>query len=66
MTAEGRIVATVLMAAGVALFGVLSAFLAAWFLETGQAKDSSELAALREEVRALREVVERSQAGIGV
>lgn len=66
VTAEGRIVATVLMAAGVALFGVLSAFLAAWFLETGQAKDSSELAALREEVRALREVVERSQAGIDV
>lgn len=35
VTGEGRIVATILMAAGVGLFGTFSGFLAAWFLGPG-------------------------------
>ncbi len=61
VTTEGRFVAAVLMAAGVALFGVFSAFLAAWFLESGQSKENAELLALRDEVRALRLAVEHRE-----
>lgn len=59
VTTEGRVVAALLMTAGVGLFGAFSAALAAWFLiPEGQATEA-ELARLREEIAALRRVVER-------
>lgn len=59
-TTEGRMVAVVLMSAGVALFGTFSAYLAKWFIGP-EVEESSEreLQALRIEIAAMREVLER-------
>lgn len=55
VTAEGRLVAIVLMSAGVGLFGTLSAFLAAWFVGEGRDDSSrAEIVALRSEIAELR------------
>ena len=46
ISTEGRIIAGLLMFAGIGLFGVVSGFIAAWFISPSQkevAKDSSEL-----------------------
>lgn len=52
VTGEGRFVATILMAAGLALFGTFSGFLAQWFL--GRKDDAEiELAEVRKELAAL-------------
>jgi voltage-gated potassium channel len=61
VTTEGRVVAVILMSAGVALFGTLSAYLAKWFItpEVDQSSDR-ELAALRAEIASLRAAIERS------
>jgi voltage-gated potassium channel len=56
VTAEGRIVAGVLMVCGVALVGTMSGLLAAWFV--GPNKDeSTELAALRGEIAEIKGMV---------
>jgi voltage-gated potassium channel len=55
LSTEGRLVAALLMTAGVGLFGTFSGFVAAWFLEA-PARQSGELTAiqaLQEEVQAL-------------
>jgi voltage-gated potassium channel len=54
VTTEGRLIAIVLMCAGVGLFGTFSGFLAAW-LVGGEASRTSEMEALRIEIAALRE-----------
>lgn len=61
-TGEGRMVAVLLMSAGVGLFGTFSGFLASWFV--GEEDDSTgrELAALRDEVAALRSALARPKA----
>jgi voltage-gated potassium channel len=59
VTTEGRVVAALLMMAGVGLFGTLSATLAAWFLRPKDEATNAELAELRAEIAALREAVER-------
>lgn len=60
ITDEGRMVAVVLMIAGIALFGTLSAYLAAWFIGAEVDESSEkELAALRLEIASLRELIER-------
>ncbi len=61
VTTEGRVVAAILMTAGVGLFGTFSGFLAAWFIGTNDddGGQSSELAALRQEMVALREAIGR-------
>ncbi|HTU99381.1 MAG TPA: potassium channel family protein, partial [Luteitalea sp.] len=60
VTTEGRMIAAMLMAAGVGVFGVLSGLLAAWFTEPAQASAQrdeaiAELRALRDEIRMLQE-----------
>lgn len=62
ITTEGRMVAVALMVGGIALFGTLSAYLAAWFIGS-EVDDSSEkeLAALRVEIASLRALIERQQ-----
>jgi voltage-gated potassium channel len=60
VTAEGRIVAAILMTAGVGLFGAFSAALAAWFLIPEDEATDVEIAALREEIALLRKAVEAS------
>jgi voltage-gated potassium channel len=59
VTTEGRIVGTLLMTAGVGLFGVFSGFVAAWFLSSGQKKEEDELASVRHELAALRRLLEK-------
>ena len=56
-TTEGRFVAAILMCAGVGLFGTFSGFLAAWFLAP-EREEESEIAALRQEITSLRQLLE--------
>lgn len=55
----GRAVATVLMVAGVGLFGILSGLLASWFVGADAREETVELEAVRVELAALRVAVER-------
>jgi voltage-gated potassium channel len=57
-TTEGRIVGGALMLAGVGLFGMLSGFLASWFVQPDVQHEGSEIAALRTEVARLSDLVE--------
>ncbi|HKO56971.1 MAG TPA: potassium channel family protein [Thermoanaerobaculia bacterium] len=58
VTTEGRVVAAILMTAGVGLFGAFSAALAAWFLIPEDEATNGEIAALREEIASLRKAIE--------
>ena len=57
-TTEGRVVGGVLMVAGVGLFGMLSGFLASWFVQPEVEHEENEIAALRLEVGRLSGLVE--------
>ena len=61
ITPEGRIVAALLMAAGIGLFGTFSGFVASWFLRPGQRENDVDIAELRAELRAIRELLERQR-----
>lgn len=61
VTFEGRIVAVMLMTAGVGLFGTLSGFVAAWFLAPGRKRQETEIQSLTREIQELREIVEKRQ-----
>lgn len=55
----GRIIAVLLMTAGVGLFGTMSAALAAWFLKGENDATENEVTLLRMEIASLRDAVER-------
>jgi voltage-gated potassium channel len=57
VTTEGRIVAIMLMVAGVGLFGTFSGLLAAWFLAPTNHERETELAELRREIRELKDLL---------
>lgn len=57
-TAEGRVVAALLMTGGVGLFSALSGALAAWFLKPDEEAVDAELLLLRSEIGALRDLME--------
>jgi len=57
VTSEGRVVAAILMVAGVGLFGTFSGFVAAWFLAPGQANRETELAALQRDVTEIKQLL---------
>lgn len=59
VTTEGRVIAAILMTAGVGLFGAFSASLAAWFLVPEDEATHAEITEMREEIRKLREAVEK-------
>ena len=42
VTTEGRLIAALLMSVGIALFGIFTAYLAAWFVEQTKKEDSKE------------------------
>jgi voltage-gated potassium channel len=63
VTIEGRFVAGLLKLVGVGLFSTFSGFLAAWFLAPVEEAEESELEALRLEIAALRESLERTASG---
>ena len=58
VTHEGRLVAVLLMTAGVGLFGTFTAYVASVFMEAEQKKDESEIQVLIQEVRLLKTQVE--------
>jgi voltage-gated potassium channel len=58
VTPEGRLLGGVLMVGGIALFGVASGFVAAWFLAPTNRAQKTELDELRDEVRGLRAFLE--------
>ena len=56
VSAAGRVVGVVLMLVGIGLFGVLTASVAAWFIESrGDISNREQLERLRAEIRALRD-----------
>jgi voltage-gated potassium channel len=65
ITAEGRLIASLLMVCGVGLFGTLSGFIASWFLEPGREKQDAELTELIGEIRMLRKQLGVSSAPNG-
>jgi voltage-gated potassium channel len=52
-TTEGRMIAVLLMSAGVGLFGTFSGFLASWFSGEDEGATAKEIAALRGEIAKL-------------
>lgn len=59
VTSEGRLVAGLLMVAGVGIFSTVAGFLAATFLTPERKNEASELAELRQSVDELRKAVEK-------
>lgn len=57
VTTEGRIIAVILMTAGVGFFGTLTAYIASVFLNTGKTSETSETEVAKE-LRLLRERME--------
>ncbi len=55
---EGRLLAALLMATGVGLFGTFTAFVASWFLSPGEEEQEEELEAIRKELAEIRELLE--------
>lgn len=72
VTLEGRFIASILMAAGVGLFGILSGLVASWFLSGGEedggdSETAAALTLLSQEVASLRaELSARSDRGRSV
>jgi voltage-gated potassium channel len=58
ISSEGRLLAALLMTAGVGLFGTFSGFVASWFVRPEQKSQEIEIQALTQEVRQLRMLLE--------
>lgn len=58
ITGEGRVIAALLMTAGVGLFGIVSGFVASWFLAPARKEQESELHELRMDIINLRQLLE--------
>ena len=65
VTAEGRLVAAVLMTVGVGLFGTFTALLASLFVEPDQKKESADLELVLAELKAIREELAELKAASG-
>lgn len=65
LSVEGRVVAAVLMTAGVGLFGTFTGFVANLFLRPSQPEGETDMQRLIREVQALREQVASLEAKIG-
>jgi len=59
VTTEGRVVATILMIAGIGLFGTFSGFVAAWFIGPAQTARKNEIKQLQEEVSEIKNLIRR-------
>lgn len=59
VTPEGRFIASLLMIAGVGLFGMLSGLVASLLVNPGVRQEETEITALTAEIRHLREKIER-------
>ena len=59
VTAEGRIVAVILMVAGAGLFSTFTAYVASMFMEPGPDKKESDIVLLRNEIKLLHEKLDK-------
>jgi voltage-gated potassium channel len=59
ITLEGRIVALILLVSGVGLFGTFTAYAASWFMKPEQEKEENEIGMLKNEIKFLREELQR-------
>ena len=64
VTVEGRLVAMMLMAVGVGLFGTFSGLVASWFLQAEDQKEAVQIAALTSEVARLAILIEARGGGL--
>jgi voltage-gated potassium channel len=60
-TNAGRLVGAALMIMGVGLVGTFAGFVANWFHGAEQSRQQEEIVGLRDEIRALREALERKE-----
>jgi voltage-gated potassium channel len=63
VSAEGRVIAAILMTAGVGLFGTFTAYVAAFFLGTGKSDERSE-SELSQELKLVRQQLEKIEASL--
>lgn len=59
VTTLGRIIAVILMTAGVGLFGTFTAYIASFFLQQSQKKEEDQSALLLVELRAIKQRLDR-------
>ena len=59
VTAEGRIIAAILMIWGLGIFGTFTGFVATWFQDSDEVEQLNEINELKTEVKRLREVIEQ-------
>ncbi len=57
VTLGGRLVAVLLMSAGIGLFGTFSGFVASWFLKPGEQQQDDHMAEVRAEMAELKRMV---------
>ncbi|HYW06453.1 MAG TPA: ion transporter [Longimicrobium sp.] len=57
VTAEGRVIAAVLMGAGVGLFGTFTGYLATWFLQPGESAREGEIHEMERRLERLERLV---------
>jgi voltage-gated potassium channel len=62
ITGEGRVIAGLLMVAGVGLFGTFSGYVASWFIAPAEKKDHADIESLRVEIASLRTLLEQQLA----
>ncbi len=62
VTSSGRVLASLLMFAGIGLFGTYTAFVASAFLAPGEKEQEREMAEIRREMRRLREAMGKEKA----
>lgn len=60
VTAEGRILATMLMVAGVGLFGVITAYIASLFIQSQDRANEAELKQIASELKEIRDRLDRA------
>jgi voltage-gated potassium channel len=61
ITFGGRIIGMILKVGGVGFFGIISGFVASWFLAPLQKEEESQIDALRTEISELRCAISESQ-----
>ena len=57
VTPEGRVIAVLLMSAGIGLFGTFSGFVASWFLKPGEEQQDDNMVEVRAELAELKRMV---------
>jgi voltage-gated potassium channel len=62
VTGGGRLVAAMVIFAGIGLIGIWAGIATSWFLESSEEKQDDTIDELRREVRALREMIEKRGA----